>query len=129
MNARHVRAALCLAACCLSASAQEIYRCGNAYSQKPCAGGAVVQADDPRSAQQRQEAQEVARRDAKVADEMEARRVKLEAQPVQAYIPKAAAKDKKEEKPKKKKSDKPLKGTTVKKAEKTKKAKAPAKAS
>ena len=99
MDARHVLGGMCLAACSLGAGAQDIYRCGNAYSQKPCEQGVVVQADDARSAQQRAEAQEVARRDARVADEMQARRLKLEAQPVQAYIPQPAAKDKNDEKP------------------------------
>ncbi|MEO7940584.1 MAG: hypothetical protein ABIR55_18315, partial [Burkholderiaceae bacterium] len=37
----------------IGVSAQAIYRCGNTYSQTPCAGGSVVAADDSRSAQQK----------------------------------------------------------------------------
>ena len=73
------------------APAQTIYRCGNTYSQQPCAGGAPVQADDPRSAGQRAQTGAAARRDAKTADAMEKTRLKDEGKPVQAYIPAAKA--------------------------------------
>lgn len=69
------------------AAAQDIYRCGDAYSQQPCPGGSVVEAGDARSASQRSQASQAARRDAKLADSMEKARLKEEAKPVSAYIP------------------------------------------
>jgi cell division protein FtsN len=56
------------------ASAQtNVYRCGpdgRAYSQNPCPQGRVVDVSDPRSADQRAEAQAVARADALRAERM-----------------------------------------------------------
>jgi hypothetical protein len=69
------------------AVAQSIYRCGDNYSQQPCPGGTVVQADDTRSASQRSQTSLAAERDAKAADAMEKARLKEEAKPAQAYIP------------------------------------------
>ena len=71
------------------AAAQNIYRCGDSYSQKPCPGGTVVEAQDERSAGQRSQTTLAAQRDAKTADAMEKARLKEEAKPVQAYIPPA----------------------------------------
>jgi hypothetical protein len=68
------------------AAAQNIYRCGDSYSQQPCPGGTVVQADDARSASQRSQTSLAAERDAKAADAMEKARIKEEAKPAQAYI-------------------------------------------
>ena len=47
-----------IATCALStrASAQEVYRCGNAYSQKPCPEAVVVDVQDSRTAAQKAEA-------------------------------------------------------------------------
>ncbi|HSI53326.1 MAG TPA: hypothetical protein VK981_05100, partial [Ramlibacter sp.] len=53
------------------ATAEEIYRCGDSYSNKPCPGGQQVQAADPRSASQRAQAGQAAKKDAKAADAME----------------------------------------------------------
>jgi len=69
-----------------TAGAQAIYRCGNSYSQQPCAAGSVVEADDPRSASQREQAAQVARKDARLANEMERDRLKQEAK-APAYKP------------------------------------------
>ena len=82
-------AALCLAACSwfAPAAAQEIYRCGDSYSQQRCAGGTLVQAEDGRSAGQSAQTRLAAQRDAKAADAMEKARLKEEAKPAQAYIP------------------------------------------
>lgn len=71
------------------AAAQNIYRCGDSYSQQPCPGGALVQAEDARSAGQRAQTSQAAQRDAKSADAMEKARLKEEAKPVQSYIPAA----------------------------------------
>jgi hypothetical protein len=69
------------------ATAQEIYRCGDSYSHKPCPGGTRVQADDPRSASQRSQTSQAAQRDGKAADAMEKARLKEEAKPVPGFIP------------------------------------------
>ena len=71
----------------LPGAAQTVYRCGETYSQQPCPGGKPVQADDPRSESQRIQTREAARRDAKVADEMQKSRLKEEAKPAQALLP------------------------------------------
>lgn len=66
----------CLAAAALAlgsgnlALAQKVYRCGpdgRIYQQSPCNDGKAVDASDPRTAEQRQAAQEVARGEAKAA--------------------------------------------------------------
>jgi hypothetical protein len=88
-------AALCLAAggWTAPAAAQNIYRCGNSYSQQPCPGGTVVPADDARSASQRSQTSQASERDAKAADAMEKARLKEEAKPAQVYIPPAKVQD------------------------------------
>jgi hypothetical protein len=43
-----------------TATAQPVYRCGHEYSATPCAQGRVVDAADPRSAEQRADARRVA---------------------------------------------------------------------
>ena len=75
---------LCLlaAACVAPAAAQNIYRCGDSYSQRPCPGGTVVEAEDERSAGQRSQTSQAAQRDARMADAMEKARLKEEAKPV-----------------------------------------------
>jgi len=83
---------LLAAACVAPAVAQDIYRCGDSYSQRPCAGGTVVNALDERSAVQRAQTSLAAQRDAKTADAMEMARLKEEAKPVAAaHIPPAKA--------------------------------------
>ncbi len=69
------------------ATAQNAYKCGNTYSQSPCAGGTVVQADDGRSAEQRSQTQMAAERDAKTAAALEKDRLRQEAGAAPAYIP------------------------------------------
>jgi hypothetical protein len=68
------------------AAAQNVYRCGDSYSQKPCPGGALVPTDDARSAAQKAQTREAAQRDGKTADAMEKARLKEEAKPAQAYM-------------------------------------------
>ncbi len=70
-----------------ASSAQTVYRCGDSYSSQPCPGGKAVQADDPRSPQQRAQTLEAVRNDAKAADQMQKTRLKEEAQPAQALMP------------------------------------------
>ena len=79
---------LLAAVCVAPAAAQNIYRCGDSYSQRPCPGGTMVDAEDERSAVQRSQTSLAAQRDAKTADAMEKARLKEEAKPVPAaYIP------------------------------------------
>lgn len=78
-------AANAVGACC---SAQNsVYKCGEAYSAQPCPGGTLVRTDDARSPAQASQAESAARRDARLADEMEKGRQKREAQAAPAYIP------------------------------------------
>lgn len=97
--------ALALLLCATWASAQApaagVYRCGSSYSDAPCPGGKPVAADDPRSAAQLQQAQDVKRREAALADQLRAERLAREQAastrgaagigPVAADAPKAAA--------------------------------------
>jgi hypothetical protein len=77
------------AAAVFGAQAQQVYRCGDAYSQQPCPGGTSVQVQDARSAGQAAQTREASQRDARTADAMEKARLKEEAKPGQAYIPPA----------------------------------------
>jgi hypothetical protein len=78
------RAALLLALCAhwLPAQAQNVYRCGESYSNQPCAGATVVPTDDPRSAAQRAQTDAATRRDARSAQVLEHERLKQEGKPV-----------------------------------------------
>ncbi len=69
------------------AAAQNIYRCGDSYSQQPCPGGKLVPVEDARSASQKSDTSQAAVRDAKAADAMEKARLKEEAKPAQAIMP------------------------------------------
>ena len=51
-----------------------VYRCGNTYQAKPCAGGLPVDVADPRSEAQRREAEAARQRDAALARQMSAER-------------------------------------------------------
>ena len=70
-----------------AASAQNVYRCGESYSNQPCPGGTVVPTDDPRSAAQRAQTDAATRRDARSAQVLERDRLRQEGQPAQAIIP------------------------------------------
>ena len=63
--------ALCAA---FGAAAQKVYRCGpdgRTYQQTACADGKAVDASDPRTAEQRQAAQAVAKSEAKAAAQLD----------------------------------------------------------
>ncbi|MDP3822149.1 MAG: hypothetical protein Q8R33_11805 [Burkholderiales bacterium] len=62
-----------------AAQAQEVYRCGSAYSQTPCPQGRLVEADDSRSEAQRAEAARVAASERRLAHEMRRDRLAEEA--------------------------------------------------
>lgn len=51
-----------------------VFRCGNTYSSTPCPGAKAVQADDPRSEAQRQQALAVKSQDAQLANNLAAER-------------------------------------------------------
>lgn len=62
---------LAFALAAASAGAQTVYRCGDggrSYTQQPCAGGQAVDVSDPRSAEDRAQGEQAARRDAELAD-------------------------------------------------------------
>lgn len=71
--------ALLVAMAADTAAAQAVYRCGNSYSQTPCANGTLVPTEDPRSQAQRQQAKEALAQDRQLAKEMETSRQKEEA--------------------------------------------------
>lgn len=81
---------------------QSVYRCGNTYSQKPCADGVQVDVQDARTPAQKAESEAAARREASTANAMEKTRLQEEAQ-LQAAKAKAATPSK----DKKKKTSKP----------------------
>ncbi len=63
-------AALALGAMACGAAAQKVFRCGpdgRVYQQTPCSEGQAIAVDDARSAEQRKQAQAVARKEAKAA--------------------------------------------------------------
>jgi alpha-D-ribose 1-methylphosphonate 5-triphosphate diphosphatase PhnM len=75
-------AAFFIACCALStgAQSQKVYRCGDTYSQKPCADAVVVDVSDPRSQTQKARADAETRRELAAANAMEKARLKEEAQ-------------------------------------------------
>lgn len=79
--------ALSLAAVSTAAPAQPIYRCGDSYSQQPCAGGKAIEAEPPPTTLERKKSAAAAQRDASLAGSLEKDRLQREAQPAQLYIP------------------------------------------
>lgn len=53
---------------------EQVYRCGQSYQAEPCPGGHVVSVGDARDDAARREAQQVAQREAKAAQQMQAER-------------------------------------------------------
>jgi hypothetical protein len=74
-----VLTSLAVLSLCHSASAQPVYRCGNSYSQTPCAGAVEVPADDPRTEAQRAQARQGLASDKALAKDLEATRRKDDA--------------------------------------------------
>ena len=58
--------------------AQTVYRCGNVYSQTPCAGGVALDASDTRTPTQKAQANAAAAQAARTADKMEKDRLAFE---------------------------------------------------
>jgi hypothetical protein len=55
--------------------AENIYKCGNTYSQSPCSGGKLMSVDDSRDPQQKLQQDAATQRDAELAKEMEKTRL------------------------------------------------------
>jgi hypothetical protein len=68
------------------AQAQNAYRCGNTYSQTPCPGGMPVDASDKRTSEQKAQADEVARRELRMADALEKSRLQQEEEQRKAAV-------------------------------------------
>lgn len=68
-----------------TAHAEQIYRCGNSYSQVPCAQGKVLTIDDTSDAARKKAADAATRRDAQLANQLEQERLQQE----QALKPKS----------------------------------------
>ena len=78
-SARQAATIALLVAAAQANQAQTIYRCGNSYSQAPCAGGTALQLEDPRSEAQRQAAVQGTERDMALARTLEESRHQDEA--------------------------------------------------
>jgi len=61
------------------ATAQTVYRCGNAYGPVPCPEGKAIEADDARTSAQRAEALKLAADERRRGDDMERSRLRREA--------------------------------------------------
>ena len=77
--------------------AQNVYRCGESYSNQPCPGATVVPIEDARSPAQRAQSKAVTQRDAKSAEVMEKERLEQEGKPAPAVIPAPKAQETPEE--------------------------------
>ncbi len=103
-----------IAALCIypTVNAQQVYRCGNSYSQTPCDGAIAINTDDPRTEAQRAEAKAGLSSDKALAKDLEATRRKDEAtalaqqKAVQASNDKKTAAGKLAEKKESKKNEK-----------------------
>lgn len=78
---------LALAAACVGAAGQTVYRCGSTYSQAPCMGGQVIDTSETLLTGQSGNGPSPAERDAKLAATLERDRLRLEANAAPAYIP------------------------------------------
>jgi len=76
-------------ATCLTmpARAQIIYKCGESYSAQACPGGVPVNALDPRTRDQKEQADRSTARDIKTANALESARLHQEAQDLAANTP------------------------------------------
>jgi len=67
--------------------AQNIYKCGNSYSQQPCTGGSMVDTADSRSSVQKQAADQASQRNAQAAAALEKARQQKDKADLQAVAP------------------------------------------
>jgi hypothetical protein len=82
------------------ATAQNIYKCGETYSQLPCPGGVLIDASDKRSDAQKRQADLATGRTARSADAMEKARLQQEGADIAANTPVPGAVDEMAIKPK-----------------------------
>ena len=82
-------------ALCTGAGAEEVYKCGNAYSQKPCPGAVLVDVQDARTAAQKAQADANTRHEMAQVQALEKAHQKEEAQRRAAQAKLAAAEQKK----------------------------------
>ena len=75
-------ATILIATCVYStlATGQNVYRCENTYSQKPCADGVALDVDDARSVEQKAQSDAHIKRDAAAGNAMKKARLKEEAE-------------------------------------------------
>ena len=80
MHLRMLKATIFIATCALStwASAQNAYRCGNSYSQTPCANGKTIDVTDSRSADQKKQTDTATANSTKAGDNLEKARLAQE---------------------------------------------------
>ncbi|MEY4884417.1 MAG: hypothetical protein RIS34_2271 [Pseudomonadota bacterium] len=96
-GSRHhqLRFAIFLIATCTiltRADAQNVFKCGDSYSQTPCPGAALIDANDNRTGTQKAQADTATVRTAKLADQMEKDRLAQEARDLAAGTPRNASK-------------------------------------
>ncbi len=80
-----------LSAVATMAAAQNVYKCGNTYSQTPCPGGTPMAVEDERTAAQKAQSQAVAKQDAKTAEAQQKARLAQEKADLAANRPQAPA--------------------------------------
>jgi hypothetical protein len=68
------------------ATGQTVYRCGNDYGQRPCAGGTAIEASDGRTPAEAARASSVAAADARRADALEKARLAQEQNAPKAIV-------------------------------------------
>jgi hypothetical protein len=66
---------------------QNVYKCGNTYSQQPCPGGTLVDAADTRTSEQKKASDLASQRNAKAADALEQARLTKDKADLQAVAP------------------------------------------
>lgn len=71
---------IALCAISMGATGQNVYKCGNTYSQKPCVDGVVLDVQDARTPEQKAQSDALIKRDSAAANAMEKARLKEEAQ-------------------------------------------------
>lgn len=81
--------AVFLAQSCVAASGQTVYRCGNLYSDAPCAGASTLSLDDSRSAAQKAQTDAATVQTRTLAQQMERERLVIEKSAISARPPAA----------------------------------------
>jgi len=76
----HQFAAFLIAACALStgARAQNVYKCGDSYSQTPCPGAKLIETQDSRQPEQKKQTDSATHNSAKLAQELQKERLAQE---------------------------------------------------